>query len=258
MCSATTGLLTQNTRRKHEHTQRHTTHTTTHYAHNDKQQGYKLVDALSPSPDHPTLHQLNGRNALLSKLGGLPSAWYLADVSVNAAGALRVSGATAVDASGVGGLWLTRSGSVTPWGTHLGGEESPVDCRAYEETFLQQGGSGTGSGGGGGGCVAGRRAAATMCGMAERSPRDGRRLSRFARYFGAYEGAARRHPSLAHLDLFESPEALSAFVSAFKCYNCERMREVGREEGRLGEREGDRQGERERLGGRGRLQCKCF
>lgn len=49
-----------------------------------------------------------------------PAVWYLSELEVNAAGALKVADTRPVADTAVGGLWHTRSGSVTPWGTHLG------------------------------------------------------------------------------------------------------------------------------------------
>jgi len=59
------------------------------------------------------------------------------------------------------------SGSRTPWGSHLGGEEYPADCRSYEEFFLP--------------CRTGPEAAATGCGL-EKTGKDVEGILQFARW----------------------------------------------------------------------------
>lgn len=61
-----------------------------------------------------------------------PGAMYLTELQQNAnSGELTAISTTPIDFSGTDGLWTPCAGSVTPWGTHLGGEEYPADARYY-------------------------------------------------------------------------------------------------------------------------------
>lgn len=52
-------------------------------------------------------------------------------------GRLKVVDLTNVDASASGGIWTPCAGSLTPWGTHLGGEEYEPNAKEFETEPLQ-------------------------------------------------------------------------------------------------------------------------
>jgi hypothetical protein len=131
-----------------------------------------------------------------------PAVWYLSELRTDARGRLRVADTRPIPAAEVGGLWHTRSGAATPWGTHLSGEAAPPDCRAYDDTLRA--------------CRAGPDAARTSCGL-KAAESDAASIAEFARFYGLYPGAAKW--GLKGLDIFESQPALDAFVSRFRCYN---------------------------------------
>jgi secreted PhoX family phosphatase len=65
--------------------------------------------------------------------GQLPSAIYQAKVEQDKrTGNLRVVDMNNVDASGVDGIWTPCAASLTPWGTHLGGEEYEPNAKEFE------------------------------------------------------------------------------------------------------------------------------
>jgi secreted PhoX family phosphatase len=48
-------------------------------------------------------------------------------------GILKVVETIPVDSSSINGAWVMCAGSVSPWGSHLGGEEYEADARVFEE-----------------------------------------------------------------------------------------------------------------------------
>lgn len=64
---------------------------------------------------------------------GKPAAMYLTELLQDkTTGALTAVSTKPIDFSAVGGLWTPCAGSVTPWNTHIGGEEYEPDARAFE------------------------------------------------------------------------------------------------------------------------------
>jgi secreted PhoX family phosphatase len=57
---------------------------------------------------------------------------YISQIAQDANGGLTMSTTRPIDFSSVHGLWDPCAGSVTPWNTHLGGEEYPQDARQTE------------------------------------------------------------------------------------------------------------------------------
>jgi uncharacterized protein len=58
---------------------------------------------------------------------------YMMKLSQNAnSGSLKVTQTIPIDTSSVSGAWTMCAGSVSPWGSHLGGEEYEADARAFE------------------------------------------------------------------------------------------------------------------------------
>lgn len=67
-----------------------------------------------------------------------PGAMYLTELQQDEAGELTAVRTSPIDFSEWGGLWVPCAGSVTPWGTHLGGEEYPPNARAYGEMAVDE------------------------------------------------------------------------------------------------------------------------
>lgn len=70
--------------------------------------------------------------------GQLPAAIYQAKVEQDKrTGKLRVVHLNNVDAASIDGIWTPCAASLTPWGTHLGGEEYEPNAKEYENEPLQ-------------------------------------------------------------------------------------------------------------------------
>lgn len=70
--------------------------------------------------------------------GRLPMAVSLASLQQNRRnGALRVTQLRNVDARAVKGIWIPCAGSLTPWNTHIGGEEYEPNARLFEHEPLE-------------------------------------------------------------------------------------------------------------------------
>lgn len=52
-------------------------------------------------------------------------------------GQLSVAKLDTIDMAAIGGLWIPCAGTLTPWNTHLGGEEYEPDARSFEAKPLQ-------------------------------------------------------------------------------------------------------------------------
>lgn len=70
--------------------------------------------------------------------GQLPAVINLATITQDKqSGQLKAVALVNVDASAVNGIWTPCAGSVTPWGSHLGGEEYEPNAREFETRPLQ-------------------------------------------------------------------------------------------------------------------------
>lgn len=67
-----------------------------------------------------------------SRYGVLPAMMNLSTLAQATDGTLSVSKIANIDASSVGGLWITCAASLTPWTTHLGSEEYEPDANKVE------------------------------------------------------------------------------------------------------------------------------
>lgn len=76
-----------------------------------------------------------GTMELYAQLPGSMSLTELAQDRRN--GALRATRLSNIDMSGVGGLWIPCAASLTPWNTHLGGEEYEPNARQFEHEPLE-------------------------------------------------------------------------------------------------------------------------
>ncbi|MGL4280675.1 MAG: alkaline phosphatase PhoX [Albidovulum sp.] len=86
----------------------------------------------SNRPDFASLLTVGNTLFSLTHFETVPAAMYLSELSADAEGKLTPVSTRALDFSGVGGLWSACAGRVTPWNSHLGGEEHPPEARAFE------------------------------------------------------------------------------------------------------------------------------
>jgi len=88
---------------------------------------------VADSTDFSSLLPVGGKLFSISHLESLPGGMYLSELNQSATtGELTIASTKALDFAAWGGLWNPCAGSISPWGTHLGGEEYPPDARAYE------------------------------------------------------------------------------------------------------------------------------
>jgi uncharacterized protein len=87
---------------------------------------------LSVDADFTSLLPIGGKLYSVSHFESRPGAMYLSELTQGADGMLTPISTKPIDFSANGGLWVPCAGSVTPWGTHLGGEEYPADARGIE------------------------------------------------------------------------------------------------------------------------------
>ena len=86
--------------------------------------------------------------------GQLPMVMNLASIQQNRNGELAALGLKNISMNGVEGLWIPCAGELTPWNTHIGGEEYEPDARTYQDKpltpmnrFLGRTGQSAGQGG---------------------------------------------------------------------------------------------------------------
>jgi hypothetical protein len=72
----------------------------------------------------------------LSLYGALPMPMNLANIKQDQHGTLSVVGLKNISMAGVGGLWIPCAGELTPWNTHLGGEEYEPDAQSFQNKPL--------------------------------------------------------------------------------------------------------------------------
>jgi len=88
---------------------------------------------VSASPDHTTLHQVGSKIFSITQFEEYAGFMYITELVQNATtGALSALATKPVDLSNIFGGWDFCGGIRTPWGSHLGGEEYPVDVKALE------------------------------------------------------------------------------------------------------------------------------
>jgi secreted PhoX family phosphatase len=101
--------------------------------------GAPLLDAegieyVSPRLDFSSLQQ-TGSGAIVSitHVESNPGALYRTEIDQDAeSGLLTATSTRPLDLSDMAGIYLPCAASITPWGTHLGGEEYPPDARRWE------------------------------------------------------------------------------------------------------------------------------
>ena len=88
---------------------------------------------ISSSPDHTTLLQKGSKLFSITQFEEYAGFMYITELNQNkATGALTAVATKPVDLSGIYGGWDFCAGMPTPWGSHLGGEEYPVDVKTIE------------------------------------------------------------------------------------------------------------------------------
>jgi len=88
---------------------------------------------ISSSPDHTTLLQKGSKLFSISQFEEYSGFMYITELLQNSVtGALSAVSTKPVDLSSAYGGWDFCAGVPTSWGSHLGGEEYPVDVRAHE------------------------------------------------------------------------------------------------------------------------------
>lgn len=73
---------------------------------------------------------------MINMYGQLPMVMNLAQLQQDDNGVLQATGLQNISMNSVNGLWIPCAGELTPWNTHLGGEEYEPDARTYENTSL--------------------------------------------------------------------------------------------------------------------------
>ena len=90
-------------------------------------------ETVASSNDFSSLLRHNGQLFMVSHFESRPGAMYVTKLAQDSdTGELSAQETTPIDFSKFGGLWVPCAGSVTPWGTHLGGEEYEPDARAVD------------------------------------------------------------------------------------------------------------------------------
>jgi hypothetical protein len=88
-------------------------------------QNRSTIEEFSNDPDFTSITKVDGRIFMIThfETGMIV---YLAELSQSSSGLLEIVRAEPVNASNVGGILNPCAGSVTPWNTHLGSEESDL------------------------------------------------------------------------------------------------------------------------------------
>lgn len=90
-------------------------------------------EVISSSMDFNSLLEVDGKLFSVTHFESRPGAMYVSEVQQDeTTGDLSFISTKPID-FGDDGLWVPCAGSVTPWGTHLGGEEYPTDAWAWRE-----------------------------------------------------------------------------------------------------------------------------
>lgn len=84
---------------------------------------------ISDSIASSSLLSVSGKLFSIAQFDGQPGAVYLSELEQNRlTGALSAASTRSVDLTGIHGSWNPRAGVVTPWNTHLGGEDDAPDA----------------------------------------------------------------------------------------------------------------------------------
>ena len=90
---------------------------------------------IADSNDFSSILQVGGKLYSVVQFESRPAAYYLTELSQDSeTGELSAVSTTALDVSGIYGLWNPCAGVVTPWETHLGSEEYEPDAKAGDSS----------------------------------------------------------------------------------------------------------------------------
>lgn len=85
---------------------------------------------IADSNDFSSILPIGSKLYSVSQFESQPGGMYLTELTQDAeTGKLTAASTTAIDLSGINGIWNPCAGSVTPWQTHLGSEEYEPDAR---------------------------------------------------------------------------------------------------------------------------------
>ena len=91
---------------------------------------------ISNYPDFTSLLPVAGRIFGITHFESLPSALYLSRFTQDRrTGQLAVADTRSLNLGHIGGIYNPCAGMITPWGTHLGGEEYPPDVRVFNDAM---------------------------------------------------------------------------------------------------------------------------
>ena len=94
------------------------------------------VPVVSNYPDFTSILPVSGRLYGVTHFESLPSALYLSRFTQDQrTGAMSVAETRSLRLSHIGNIYNPCAGMITPWGTHLGGEEYPPDGRLFDEAM---------------------------------------------------------------------------------------------------------------------------
>ncbi|WIA09547.1 hypothetical protein OEZ85_008942 [Tetradesmus obliquus] len=169
--------------------------------------GARVAHLHSNNPDFPSWHEVDGRTFVINHFEyPQPSTAYISELAQDPqTKQLRMVNTSPVDDRDVNGMWFMCRGEKTPWGIHMGSEEYPPDCRAYEVLFLP--------------C----KQAVDLCGYADTS--DGEGIIEFARFYGYYNDAQDHNETAAAFGA--NATNMADFKTKFSCYNYGSSPEIG-------------------------------
>lgn len=84
---------------------------------------------IADSNDFSSLLKVGKKLFNVAQFESQPGAMYLTELSQDSTGKLSAVNTTALDLSGINGIWNPCAGQVTPWGTHLGSEEYEPEAK---------------------------------------------------------------------------------------------------------------------------------
>lgn len=85
---------------------------------------------IADSNDFSSILKVGGKLYSVSQFESQPGGMYLTELAQDSVtGKLSAVKTTAIDLSGINGIWNPCAGSVTPWNTHLGSEEYEANAR---------------------------------------------------------------------------------------------------------------------------------
>ncbi|KAK9805169.1 hypothetical protein WJX72_003295 [[Myrmecia] bisecta] len=90
-------------------------------------------EQVEPTPDFVSYLPTCGSLYSIAHIEASPGAYYLTQLSQSANGTLTVTSQSPIDFSAYGGVLGPCAGSVSPWNTHLGSEETTINARAFAE-----------------------------------------------------------------------------------------------------------------------------